>query len=495
MRSCNNRSVLEVRKVLVAKQVREKLCATFLLFACGVILEVFMDKDYRYKISAHNDALADSPAGRPSFFVRTYGCQMNSRDSEKLSALLIQLGYTAANSQEEADFVLYNTCCVRESAEDRIFGNLGRLKRAKQDKRNLFIAVCGCMAQQPEIAEKIKQSHRYINLVFGTHNRHRLPELLWQAIETGKQVIDINEDEGLPELEDVPATTREFAHKAGVNIMYGCDNFCSYCIVPYVRGREKSRPAADVLHEVAELAHDGVKEIMLLGQNVNSYEFGFAQLLRDVAKVEGIQRIRFMTSHPKDFSDELVQAVADIPQICKSIHLPIQSGSTRILQDMNRMYTQADYLELIQKLRAAVPDIAISTDIIVGYPGETEDDFLATLDVVRKVRFATAFTFIYSKRSGTPAAQRTDIVQPKIASERYDRLVADVSPILLEINEAKIGHTFDTMVEDITADGYKGRTDDHSLVHFTSAAALVPGDIVSVEITHARTYYISGRCT
>ena len=446
--------------------------------------------NFRYKIQAHNDKLAQT--SRPSFFVRTYGCQMNARESEKLMALLLQLGYTAANSQEEADFVLYNTCCVRESAEDRIFGNLGRLKHAKQTKRDLFIAVCGCMTQQSEVAEKIKKSHRYINLVFGTHNRHRLPELLWQAISTGKQVIDINEDEGLPELEDVSATTREFPHKAGVNIMYGCNNFCSYCIVPYVRGREKSRPALDILQEVQELAKDGVKEIMLLGQNVNSYEFGFAQLLRNVADVDGIKRIRFMTSHPKDFSDELVQAVAELPQVCKSIHLPIQSGSTRILQDMNRMYTQEDYLALMAKLRNAVPGIAISTDIIVGYPGETEEDFAATLDVARKVRFSTAFTFIYSKRSGTPAAERTDIVPPKIAAERYDKLVAELTPILLEINEAKINHTYETMIEEVTNDGYKGRTDDHSLVHFTSPAKLQQGDIVKVKITHARTYYLSG---
>jgi len=451
-------------------------------------------ENYRYLITAHNDNLAATKAGRPRFFVRTYGCQMNSRDSEKLAGLLSQLGYDAAASQEDADLVLYNTCCVRESAEDRIFGNLGRLKRAKVDKPGLIVGVCGCMTQQPEVAEKIKKSHRYINLVFGTSNRHCLPEFLWRVIKTGKQVIDITEDDGLPELTDIPVTSREYPHKAGVNIMYGCDNFCSYCIVPYVRGREKSRPMEDILQEVQQLADDGVKEIMLLGQNVNSYNGNatFAELLRQVSGIKGIARVRFMTSHPKDFSNELIQAVAELQNVCKSVHLPVQSGSTRILQDMNRKYTQEEYLSLIERLRAAVPGIAISTDIIVGYPGETEEDFEATLEVVRRVRFATAFTFIYSKRSGTPAAERTDLIPPKVASERYDRLVAEVSPILLEINRAKIGQVFDTMVEEITGSDYKGRTDDHSLVHFTSKEPLQQGDIVPVQITGARTFYLTG---
>ena len=453
--------------------------------------------NYRYLIYAHNEKLAASVTGRPRFFVRTYGCQMNSRDSEKLSGLLTQLGYDTAISQDDADLVLYNTCCVRESAEDRIFGNLGRLKRAKVDKPGLIVGVCGCMTQRPEIAEKIKKSHKYINLVFGTSNRHRLPEFLWRVIGTGKQVIDITEDEGLPELDDVPVTIREFPHKAGVNIMYGCDNFCSYCIVPYVRGREKSRAIADILQEVQELAADGVKEVMLLGQNVNSYrdknDSFFPELLRHVNNISGIERIRFMTSHPKDFSDKLISTLAELPKVCKSVHLPIQSGSTRILQDMNRMYTQENYLNLVQRLRHAIPGLAISTDIIVGYPGETEEDFLDTLEVVRRVRFATAFTFLYSKRSGTPAAERTDTISPKITSERYDRLVAELSPILLENNNAKVGQTFATMVEDVNNNDYKGRTDDHSLVHFTSKSALHQGDIVPVQITDAKTFYIIGK--
>ena len=462
-------------------------------------------ENYRYLVSAHNDDLAKSATGRPRFFVRTYGCQMNSRDSEKLSGLLAQLGYDAATGQDDADLILYNTCCVRENAEDKIFGHLGRLKRAKMDKTGVIIAVCGCMTQQAEIAETIKTKHRHVNLVFGTGNRHRLPEFLWRVINGEKQVIDITEDDGLPEITDVPATTREFPHKAGVNIMYGCDNYCSYCIVPYVRGREKSRKVGDVMREVRELAADGVKEIMLLGQNVNSYlsyepnpleldeKTTFDQLLHLVNHTPGIQRIRFMTSHPKDCSDALIRAIAMLPKVCKSIHLPMQSGSTKVLGDMNRKYSREDYLALVERLRVAVPDIAISTDIIVGYPGETDEDFEDTLDMVRRVRFHTAFTFMYSKRSGTPAATRTDIVPHKIASERFDRLVAELGPILVEINEAKIGHVFDVMVEENTGDGsYKGRTDDHSLVHFTAAADLKQGDIVPVRIEQVQTYYCKG---
>jgi len=453
-------------------------------------------ENYRYLISAYNDDLAKSATGRPRFFVRTYGCQMNSRDSEKLSALLTQLGYDTATGQDDADLVLYNTCCVRENAEDKIFGHLGRLKRAKVDKPGLIVAVCGCMTQQPEIAETIRQKHRHINLVFGTGNRHRLPEFLWRVLKDGKQIIDITEDDGLPEIMDVPATTREFPHKAGVNIMYGCDNYCSYCIVPYVRGREKSRPVDDVLQEVRELAADGVKEIMLLGQNVNSYSSAnttFPQLLYRVSEIPGIERIRFMTSHPKDCSDELIRAIADLPKVCKFVHLPIQSGSTNVLADMNRKYSREDYLALVERLRAAVPDIAISTDIIVGYPGETDEDFEDTLDIVRRVRFHTAFTFVYSKRSGTPAASRTDIIEPKVASERFDRLVTELGPILVEINQAKIGHVFDVMVEENTGEGsYKGRTDDHSLVHFTSEAVHCQGDIVPVRIEQVQTYYCKG---
>ncbi|MCL2841607.1 MAG: tRNA (N6-isopentenyl adenosine(37)-C2)-methylthiotransferase MiaB [Defluviitaleaceae bacterium] len=452
-------------------------------------------KDYRYLLTAHNDHIFNTTGTRPQFFIRTYGCQMNSRDSEKMSALLMQLGYTPATHQDNANFILFNTCCVRESAEDKVFGHISRLKPVKAENPNLMIGVCGCMTQQSIIAQKIEKKLPYINLVFGTSNRHRLPEFLWRAIQTGAPVIDITEDDTLPEIKDIAVTTRDFPHKAGVNIMYGCDNFCAYCIVPYVRGRERSRPMADVLQEIETLAADGVKEVMLLGQNVNAYGKGlrdesatFPELLRNVNEINGIERIRFMTSHPKDFSESLIAAVKDLPKVCKAIHLPLQSGSTRVLADMNRMYSQDEYIALAKRLQTAMPKIALSTDIIVGYPGETEADFEATLKVVRQVGFSGAFTFMYSKRSGTPAAERTDTIPPKVVSERFDRLTAELYPILKAYNQAKIGETIDVMVEEPT----KGRGADNTLVHFTSEKNLSPGNMIHVRVTEAKTFYVIG---
>ena len=464
-------------------------------------------QNYHGQLTAHNDHIANTTGHRPSFFIRTYGCQMNSRDSEKLAGLLGQLGYREAESLEAADLALFNTCCVRESAENRIFGHLSRLRHAKEtEKPDMIIAVGGCMSQQAEISEKIRDSHPYINIVFGTANRHRLPQFLWQAIQTGKQVIDITEDEDLPELDSVPVTTRDYPHKAGVNIMYGCDNYCSYCIVPYVRGRERSRPAADILREVEALAADGVKEIMLLGQNVNSYGKGlsgshtsgsensisdFPTLLRQVNQVPGLERIRFMTSHPKDFSDDLIAAVRDLDKVCKSVHLPLQSGSTKILADMNRQYTQAEYLSLASRLKEA--GVGLSTDIIVGYPGETDEDFEATLEVARQVRFLGAFTFIYSKRTGTPAAMRTDIVPRNVSAERFERLTSTIYPILQEINETKLGETLFVLIEETSGTAVKGRTDDNTLVHFEAEEGVYqPGQIVPVRITLAKSFYICG---
>ena len=457
-------------------------------------LDLDYSLDYRSLISAHNDQITKETETQPTFFIQTYGCQMNSRDSEKLSALILQLGYKPAESQENADFILYNTCCVRESAESKIFGHLSRLKRLKTEKPNLIIGVCGCMSQQPEVAQQFMDKHKYVNLVFGTVNPHRLPEFLWKALTTGKQVVDITTDGALPEITGIPVTTREYAHKAGVNIMYGCDNYCSFCIVPYVRGREKSRPVNDILDEIKSLVNDGVKEIMLLGQNVNSYNSEsetFTELLHRVNEIEGLERIRFMTSHPKDFTDEVIVAVRDLNKICKSVHLPLQSGSTPILLDMNRKYTQQEYLTLIEKLYLAIPNVAISTDIIVGYPGETEDDFQETLKVVRKARFSTAFTFMFSPRSGTPAA-KLPTIPSEIVSDRFNRLIEVLNPILLERNNSKIGKTLDVMVEDITDDSIKGRTDDHTLVHFTSDLPVKPGDIMPVLIKSAKTFYVMG---
>ncbi|MCL1842581.1 MAG: tRNA (N6-isopentenyl adenosine(37)-C2)-methylthiotransferase MiaB [Defluviitaleaceae bacterium] len=465
-------------------------------------------EDFRYKLASRDL--------NQSFFIRTYGCQMNERDSEKMAGLLVQMGFSQAATQDAADLVIYNTCCVRESAEDKVFGHLSVLRRQKKE-RKFFLAVGGCMPQQPEMAEKLKSEHKYIDLIFGTTNRHRLPEFLWRVMETGERVTDISEGEkdDLPEIPDIPVTTREFSFKAGVNIMYGCDNFCSFCIVPYVRGREKSRPAQDILQEIRALSADGVKEIMLLGQNVNSYAAGltFPELLREVNAVEGLQRIRFMTSHPKDFSDELISAIKNLPKVCKSVHLPLQSGSTRVLADMNRKYSKEDYISLTERLKIAVPGIAITTDIIVGYPGETEEDFADTLDVVKRVRFSGAFTFIYSKRSGTPAAERTDLIPRKTANERFDRLTAELYPIMAEINAKKIGRIFDILIEETQTSGAcKGRTDDNTLVHFSAPACLsltpqgvtppsqannliggvIAGEIVSVRAESAKSFYVSG---
>lgn len=450
--------------------------------------------DFNFKIAEKNISQ------RKNFFIRTYGCQMNERDSEKMAGLLLQLGFDRAASQDDADLILYNTCCVRESAEDKILGHLSRVRRLKAEKPGVIVAVGGCMPQQKNIAQLLREKHKYINLVFGTTNRHRLPEFLWRVMN-GERIVDISEEIAL-EIDGVPVSAREFSHKAGVNVMYGCDNFCSYCIVPYVRGRERSRAVADILEETRALVADGAKEIMLLGQNVNSYagEISFPELLREVNRIQNLKRIRFMTSHPKDFSDELIAAVRDCEKVCKAVHLPLQAGSSRVLKDMNRHYSKEDYISLAEKLYVAVPGLALTTDIIVGYPGETEEDFADTLDIVRKIKFAGAFTFIYSKRSGTPAAERTDLIPRKIASERFDRLTAELYPFMTEFNEKKIGHVFDVMIDEVKDGAYKGRTDDNILVHFSAGnakttkncAAFLPGEIVPVKIDIAKTFYIGG---
>ena len=452
-------------------------------------------EDFLYKFSARNDGIFEDSGRRPQFFIRTYGCQMNDRDSEMLSGMLLQMGYEKAGVEDEAELILYNTCCVRERAENKIFGHLSRLKSRKAQEKGLLIVVCGCMTQQEGVAQTIATTHKYVDVVLGTGNRHRLPEFLWRRIETGKTVIDINEGDG-EVFEDTPVTVRDYSHKAGVNIMTGCDNFCSFCIVPYVRGREKSRDGSDILREIQALGDDGVKEIMLLGQNVNSYGGGeFHNLLRQVNDVPGLMRIRFMTSHPRDFSDEIIGAVRDLDKVCKSVHLPLQSGSSRILTDMNRGYSKEQYLGLIERLRAEVPGVAVTTDIIVGYPGETEEDFLETLDVVRQARFDGAFMFIYSKRSGTPAAERTDLVPRTVSAERFERLTQTVYPILLERNEALVGRVVDVMVEENEAgkDGlFKGRADDGTLVHFACSRAVSAGKILGVRIESAKTFYVVG---
>jgi len=458
-----------------------------------------------------NGEYYDKTGSKRRFSVQTFGCQMNAHDSESLAGALLAMGFEPAADEKDADLVIYNTCCVRENAENRLFGNLGILKHEKERRRlngkpGLTVALCGCMMQRDAAVEKIRRSYNHVDIIFGTFNLHRFPELLLAHMQGGGQIIDIwRESGGAPGEPEGRADikSRQFAHKAAVNIMYGCDNFCSYCVVPYVRGRERSRTVRAVLDEVGLLAADGVKEIMLLGQNVNSYRSGengenadFPRLLRLVdaaCENTSIRRIRFMTSHPKDLSPDLISAMRDCARVCKHIHLPLQSGSTDILRLMNRRYTKESYLELINAIRAQIPDIAVTTDIIVGFPGETEDDFNETLDVARECRFSGAYTFLYSRRSGTPAAQMPDQVPPDIARQRFERLLKTLNPILLEINQGHIGETVELLVDEKSSQNgmLTGRAGWGGIVHFEGPESLI-GGFVNVKITGCRTFYLFG---
>ncbi len=438
---------------------------------------------------------------RPTAFLQTFGCQMNAKDSEKLAGILQEVGYVEAGT-EEADFVLYNTCTVRENANTRVYGRigyLGRLKRGKNPK--MKIALCGCMMQETHIVEKIKKSYPFVDIIFGTHNIYQLAELLFRQICCGKMVVEIR-DEAKTIVEELPSE-RKFSFKAGVNIMYGCNNFCSYCIVPYVRGRERSRRPEDIIREMEEMAGSGVTEVMLLGQNVNSYgktlddPVSFARLLQMAEKVDGIKRIRFMTPHPKDLSDELIDVMAKSKKICRHVHLPVQSGSSRILGLMNRHYTKEDYIALTKRIRAAMPDVALTTDIIVGFPGETEEDFMETMDLVERARYVSAYTFLYSKRTGTPAAAMEGQVPEETAKERYDRLISRIRDISEEIARKDTGKTMEVLVEEVNAkrQGYvTGRLANNLLVHFPGDENLL-GQYVDVNLTECMGfYYIGSEC-
>lgn len=433
-----------------------------------------------------------------TFYDQTFGCQMNFKDSEKLNGILEEIGYVKAET-EDADFVYYNTCTVRENANIRVYGRLGTLKNYKKKNPEMVIAMCGCMMQEPEEQEKVKTTFKFVDVVFGTHNIFKLAELLYECLSERKRVFDVWEKTDQI-IEDLPSD-RKFGFKAGVNIMFGCNNFCSYCIVPYVRGRERSRRPEDIVAEVEKLAAEGVVEIMLLGQNVNSYgknleePVSFAKLLSMVEKVEGIERIRFMTSHPKDLSDELIEVMASSEKICRHLHLPVQSGSSRILKRMNRKYTKEHYLNLVEKIRTAIPDMAITTDIIVGFPGETEEDFAETLDVVRKAKYDSAFTFIYSKRSGTPAADMPGQVPDAIVHDRFDRLLKVVNETAREQNGRLTGQTLPVLAEQVDekdASMITGRLSNNSVVHFKGDASVI-GKIVSVKLEEAKGFYYLGR--
>ena len=432
-----------------------------------------------------------------TFHVETFGCQMNARDSEKLKGILDTIGFVPVDT-EEADFVIYNTCTVRENANNKVYGRLGTLSTYKKKHPDMMIALCGCMMQEEHVVQKLRESYRFVNLIFGTHNIFKFAELIYQAMTQKEMVIDIWKDT-TEIVEELPIDWK-YSFKSGVNIMFGCNNFCSYCIVPYVRGRERSREPKDIIREIEKLVADGVVEVMLLGQNVNSYgknleqPITFAQLLREIEKIEGLERIRFMTSHPKDLSDELIEVMAQSKKICKHMHLPLQSGSDRILKEMNRHYDKERYLSIVRKLREAIPDIAITTDIIVGFPGETREDFLETLDVVRQVRYDSAFTFIYSKRSGTPAADNPNQVPPEEVKANFDELLQEVQRIASEKAKELEGKTYECLVEQVNEHDkslVSGRLSNNSIVHFPGDASLI-GQIVDVKLEECKGFYYIG---
>lgn len=429
--------------------------------------------------------------------VVTFGCQMNFKDSEKLMGILSEIGYEETDD-EHADLVLYNTCTVRENANLKIYGRLGYLSKIKEKNPEMIIGLCGCMMQEPQVVEKLNKSYRFIDIIFGTHNIFLLAQLLYERLISGHKVEDIWD--GTTEIVEELPTVRKYDFKSGVNIMYGCNNFCSYCIVPYVRGRERSRNPEDIIDEIKQLVANGVVEIMLLGQNVNSYgktlenPITFAQLLQRIEDIEGLKRIRFMTSHPKDLSDELIKVMAKSKKICKQMHLPLQSGSSRLLKIMNRHYNKEQYLILVEKLRKEIPDIGITTDIIVGFPGETEEDFEETLDVVEKAQYDSAFTFIYSKRSGTPAAKMPDQVPEDVVKDRFDRLLSLVNSISKEKTKALEGSVQEVLVEEVNKKipGYvSGRLSNNSVVHFPADVSLI-GSLVNVKLEEAKGFYYMG---
>ena len=429
--------------------------------------------------------------------IQTLGCQMNAKDSEKMTAILEYIGYKEVE-EPVADFVLYNTCTVRENANLKIYGRLGYLKNHKKKNPSMKIALCGCMMQEADEVERIRKSYSFVDLVFGTHNIYNLAELLYTQVQSARPVMDVWK-EAKEIVEDLPGK-RKYPFKTGVNIMYGCNNFCSYCIVPYVRGRERSREPEDIISEIKGLVADGVVEVMLLGQNVNSYgktlenPVTFANLLRQVNEIEGLKRIRFMTSHPKDLSDELIEAMAECDKVCTHLHLPLQSGSTEILKKMNRKYTKESYLSLVERIREKNPKLSLTTDIIVGFPGETEEDFEDTLDVVRKVRYDSAYTFIYSKRTGTPAAAMENQVPEEVVKERFDRLLHEVQGISAEITKGIEGETVPVLVEEINTQNEElltGRLSNNAVVHFPGDASLI-GEILPVKLVESKGFYYMG---
>ena len=428
--------------------------------------------------------------------ILTMGCQLNENDSEKLAGMLEEMGYIETSDVEKANLYLINTCCVRENAEEKLFGKLGELKNLKK-KNNAIIAIGGCMMQEKHVQEKLRNSYPYVDIIFGTHTLHKLPEDMYKILNFPKKIEDILDTDG--EIYEGIPIKRNSNKTASVTIMYGCNNFCSYCIVPYVRGRERSRTPENILKEIKELADEGYKEITLLGQNVNSYKgrenYGFAELLRDVQKIDGIEIIKFISPHPKDFTDDVIRAIKDCNKISRLIHLPLQSGSTEVLKKMNRKYSKEQFLELVGKIKKEIPNVLFSTDIIVGFPGETEEDFQDTLDVVTKVNFEQIFMFIYSRRVGTPGDKMENQIPEEIKHERFDRLKELFEKQVEENNKKYIGKTEKILVEGLSKtneDMLTGRTNSNKVVVFEGSKDLI-GKVIDVQITSEHKWYLKGK--
>lgn len=435
----------------------------------------------------------------PKALIETYGCQQNENDSERIKGMLSEMGFIFTDNREDADFILFNTCAVREGAEMRVLGNIGALKHLKAKRNDLIVGICGCMMQQEHMVKNFKSKYKHVSVIFGTHSLYQFPEIMYQAICKNERVISLIESEGRI-AEDIPVL-RDKTMSAWVSIMYGCNNFCSYCIVPYVRGRERSREPEKIIDEIKTLATEGVKEITLLGQNVNSYgkdldrNIDFADLLLMADKVDGIRRIRFMTSHPKDMTEKLIETLPKVKKLCNQIHLPFQAGSDRILEQMNRKYTKDEYIGLVEKVRKVMPDAVFTTDIIVGFPGETKEDFLETIDVVKRVRFDSVFSFIYSKREGTPAAKMENQVPEEIKHEHFNMLLDVQNQISREINETYDGKIVEVMIEGLSKNNDAmmcGRTDGGKIVNFPKRDDLKSGDFVQVKITKVNTWSLIG---
>ncbi|CUP71541.1 tRNA (N6-isopentenyl adenosine(37)-C2)-methylthiotransferase MiaB [Clostridium baratii] len=432
------------------------------------------------------------------FSILTYGCQMNEEDSEKLSGMLKRIGYTKTEDIEKASIILFNTCCVRENAENKVFGNLGRIKKLKEKNKDLIVGICGCMMQQKGMADKVLSKFPFVNIIFGTHNAYKFPEYLNRVKTEGVQVKEIlNKETDI--VEGIPVD-RESSVKAFVTIMYGCNNFCTYCIVPYVRGRERSRKPEEIIKEIKELVSNGYKEVTLLGQNVNSYgkgleeEISFAKLLRMINEVEGLERVRFMTSHPKDLNEEVIEAIKECDKLCEQIHLPVQSGSNRILKEMNRHYDRERYMYLINKIKKEIPNVAITTDIIVGFPGETDEDFNDTLSLVKEVSYDSAFTFIYSRRNHTPADKMENQVPDEVKHERFNELVAAVNEGVIKNNKKYEGQIVEVLVEGTSKNDetkLSGRTRNGKLVNFEGDKSLI-GTLVNTKIVRAQPFSLIG---